>query len=196
MLSADKLGYVYSKPAACPANVHRVGGFQAVRPKTVYSVSGAAVIAPAGASNPLTLPDAARGSLRSNLFQTGLPARQALTIAGLTYDRPPASLYKVFLVNGTRRALIGTLNFFSTGHTMSGGRMRPDAPGMPVDITFPLRDAATALGLETVQQGQLRLVFVATTGVVGDSQADAERLNTRSDNLHYSAVQLVTDTAQ
>ncbi len=190
MLEAGALGYGYTKPARCPQSARpRAGGFQSILQRSELVIGGPAAIGTGGASEQLEVSPALRSAFRTSRSQAGAPSTRALAVGGITYDRPPASLYKVYLVRGRARAQIGTINFFSGRHAR-GAHANPAASGF--DAVFPLTDVPATLRLEDAHPGQTRLEFEPATGLAGDSPDDAARLNNPADNLRYASVKLIT----
>lgn len=194
MLESAKLGYSYSKPAACPPSTKTGGtGFLSVSTNAAYVLSGPAAIGAGPTSIPLTVPPEARSAIKKSPFLSGTPLHQVVAIDGVAFDQPPASLYKVYLATNAKRSLLGTLNFFSAGQTHQQMAM-PGMGPVPFDVIFPATDALHELGLDGGSTANAHIEFVPATGIAGDTPENAAQENSPANNLRYNALRLIAET--
>jgi hypothetical protein len=183
MLQSATLGYQYSRTSTChrgPAAVAQgapLGLSQAER----YLIGGDGNLSASTTVQTLALSDSARAAVRVTPLLASRPRQNLIVVHGLVFNVTPALLYKVYLVNGPRRALLGVIDFFSASGHRGDHSTRPS-------ITFDGTSAFERIGAVA---NSLAVEFVPTTGIDGETAADVTSLDRADTNLQYESIELI-----
>jgi hypothetical protein len=193
MLRADQIGYAYSNADSCPAAAPVSGAsFLGADDTRTYPLAPGAALNRGVTRIPLRPSAETRDALRISQFLSADVQQRTLLIEDITFDKPPQTSYKVFLVNSSgERALAGVVNFFGAAdHSGHGGTGAGRDARLDVTNTLPAVSPSGQL-----PEG-LTLEFVPSTGVTGTTQAEATQNIPDDANVRYGSVALIVVSGQ
>ena len=195
-VDTTKLGYVYENETNCARrgtkllNIRQRIALTAV-PATVLGSSKSVAIKAAQTTIDIAVP---KPVLRRALVNLNTAETTKLVLRDVTADKPPGTLFNVYLVkknDPAARQQVGTISWF--GAFRHHGQSVPDRKTYTFDVTEALR----ALGGPAVSESGVSVVIEATDGRVPADRAQADAQRTKAfaafrpeSNLKIGAVEL------